>query len=53
MASITYDQACCVYPGADKLAVDRLDLDIEIKEHFITAPPLCCLDLHLFRTVHH
>lgn len=29
MASITYDKACCVYPGADKLAVDSLDLDID------------------------
>lgn len=28
---------------------DRLDLNIEIKEHFIIAPPLCCLNLHLFR----
>ena len=29
MASITYDKACCVYPGADKLAVDSLNLDID------------------------
>jgi multiple sugar transport system ATP-binding protein len=39
MASITYDQACCVYPGADKLAVDRLDLDIEDGEFVVLVGP--------------
>ncbi len=39
MASITYDQACCVYPGADKLAVDQLNLDIEDGEFIVLVGP--------------
>ncbi|MFW0785061.1 sn-glycerol-3-phosphate ABC transporter ATP-binding protein UgpC [Gordonia sp. CPCC 206044] len=39
MASITYDAACCVYPGADKLAVDRLDLDIADGEFVVLVGP--------------
>ncbi|MEE3850105.1 ABC transporter ATP-binding protein [Gordonia sp. LSe1-13] len=39
MASITYDGACCVYPGADKLAVDRLNLDISDGEFVVLVGP--------------
>jgi multiple sugar transport system ATP-binding protein len=39
MASITYDKACCVYPGADKLAVDSLDLDIADGEFVVLVGP--------------
>ena len=39
MASITYDKACCVYPGADKLAVDSLDLGIEDGEFIVLVGP--------------
>ena len=39
MASITYDKACCVYPGAEKLAVDSLDLDIEDGEFIVLVGP--------------
>ncbi|MDL9946842.1 sn-glycerol-3-phosphate ABC transporter ATP-binding protein UgpC [Gordonia sp. ABSL11-1] len=39
MASITYDDACCVYPGADKLAVDRLNLDITDGEFIVLVGP--------------
>ncbi|MEP9394995.1 sn-glycerol-3-phosphate ABC transporter ATP-binding protein UgpC [Gordonia sp. VNK1] len=39
MASITYDKACCVYPGADKLAVDSLDLDINDGEFVVLVGP--------------
>ena len=28
MATITYKNASCIYPGSDKLAVDSLNLDI-------------------------
>ncbi|MBT0565237.1 ABC transporter ATP-binding protein [Williamsia sp. CHRR-6] len=39
MASITYDKACCVYPGADTLAVDSLDLDIADGEFVVLVGP--------------
>ncbi|GAA1893258.1 ABC transporter ATP-binding protein [Williamsia serinedens] len=39
MASITYDKACCVYPGADRLAVDSLDLDIADGEFVVLVGP--------------
>ncbi|GGF29800.1 ABC transporter ATP-binding protein [Williamsia phyllosphaerae] len=39
MASITYDNACCVYPGADKLAVDSLNLDIADGEFVVLVGP--------------
>ncbi|NDZ97057.1 sn-glycerol-3-phosphate ABC transporter ATP-binding protein UgpC [Streptomyces sp. SID6673] len=39
MASISYDDACCVYPGADKLAVDRLNLDIADGEFVVLVGP--------------
>ncbi|MGC5248604.1 ABC transporter ATP-binding protein [Gordonia sp. DT219] len=39
MATIAYDKACCVYPGADKLAVDSLDLDIADGEFVVLVGP--------------
>ncbi|EOM74849.1 sn-glycerol-3-phosphate ABC transporter ATP-binding protein UgpC [Rhodococcus rhodnii] len=39
MASIAYQQACCVYPGAERLAVDRLDLDIHDGEFVVLVGP--------------
>ncbi|GAB3134479.1 sn-glycerol-3-phosphate ABC transporter ATP-binding protein UgpC [Tsukamurella serpentis] len=39
MASITYDKACCVYPGAQSLAVDSLDLDIADGEFVVLVGP--------------
>ncbi|GAA4400090.1 ABC transporter ATP-binding protein [Tsukamurella soli] len=39
MASISYDNACCVYPGADKLAVDSLSLDIDDGEFVVLVGP--------------
>ncbi|BDD82377.1 ABC transporter ATP-binding protein [Tsukamurella pulmonis] len=39
MASITYDKACCVYPGAETLAVDSLDLDIADGEFVVLVGP--------------
>ncbi|WP_019204463.1 ABC transporter ATP-binding protein [Tsukamurella sp. 1534] len=39
MASITYEDACCVYPGADKLAVDSLNLDIADGEFVVLVGP--------------
>ncbi|GAC69647.1 ABC transporter ATP-binding protein [Gordonia soli] len=39
MASITYDNACCVYPGAEKLAVDSLNLDIDDGEFVVLVGP--------------
>ncbi|MDF0528684.1 sn-glycerol-3-phosphate ABC transporter ATP-binding protein UgpC [Tsukamurella sp. 8F] len=39
MASITYENACCVYPGADTLAVDSLNLDIEDGEFVVLVGP--------------
>ncbi|QUD83257.1 sn-glycerol-3-phosphate ABC transporter ATP-binding protein UgpC [Gordonia polyisoprenivorans] len=39
MATITYDKACCVYPGAESLAVDSLDLDIADGEFVVLVGP--------------
>lgn len=39
MASITYDKASCVYPGAEALAVDSLDLDIDDGEFVVLVGP--------------
>ncbi|ORM33888.1 sn-glycerol-3-phosphate ABC transporter ATP-binding protein UgpC [Williamsia sp. 1135] len=39
MATISYENACCVYPGADSLAVDSLNLDIEDGEFVVLVGP--------------
>lgn len=39
MATIHYDSASCVYPGADTLAVDSLDLDIADGEFIVLVGP--------------
>ncbi|GAB2687937.1 ABC transporter ATP-binding protein [Nocardia thraciensis] len=39
MATIHYDQASCVYAGADTLAVDALDLDIDDGEFIVLVGP--------------
>ncbi len=39
MASITYDNATCIYPGTDRPAVDSLDLDIEDGEFVVLVGP--------------
>jgi multiple sugar transport system ATP-binding protein len=39
MATITYREASCIYPGSDKLAVDSLNLDIEDGEFVVLVGP--------------
>lgn len=39
MASVTYDQATRIYPGADKPSVDRLSLDIADGEFLVLVGP--------------
>jgi multiple sugar transport system ATP-binding protein len=39
MATITYKNASCIYPGSDKLAVDSLDLDIADGEFIVLVGP--------------
>jgi multiple sugar transport system ATP-binding protein len=39
MASITYKNASCIYPGSDKLAVDSLNLDISDGEFIVLVGP--------------
>ncbi len=39
MATITYRNASCIYPGSDKLAVDSLDLDISDGEFVVLVGP--------------
>ena len=39
MASVTYDQATRIYPGADKPSVDRLNLDIADGEFLVLVGP--------------
>jgi multiple sugar transport system ATP-binding protein len=39
MASITYKNASCIYPGSDKLAVDSLNLDIADGEFVVLVGP--------------
>ncbi|MFG1933715.1 ABC transporter ATP-binding protein [Mycobacterium sp. NPDC048908] len=39
MASITYKNASCIYPGSDKLAVDSLSLDIQDGEFVVLVGP--------------
>ena len=40
MATITYDNASCIYEGSDKLAVDSLNLDIEDGEFVVLVGPV-------------
>jgi multiple sugar transport system ATP-binding protein len=42
MASVTYEKASCVYPGADKPAVDELELTIEDGEFMVLVGPSGC-----------
>jgi multiple sugar transport system ATP-binding protein len=42
MASVTYQAATAVYPGADRPAVDALDLDIEDGEMLVLVGPSGC-----------
>ncbi len=42
MATVTYDKASRVYPGAEKPAVDRLDLSIEDGEFLVLVGPSGC-----------
>ena len=39
MATITYKNASCIYPGSDKLAVDSLNLDIQDGEFVVLVGP--------------
>lgn len=39
MASITYNNATCIYEGSDKLAVDSLNLDIQDGEFVVLVGP--------------
>jgi multiple sugar transport system ATP-binding protein len=42
MAEVTYDGATCIYPGADKPAVDRLDLAVRDGEFVVMVGPSGC-----------
>ncbi|KUL48748.1 sugar ABC transporter ATP-binding protein [Streptomyces sp. NRRL F-4489] len=42
MATVTYDQATRIYPGADKPAVDKLDITIEDGEFLVLVGPSGC-----------
>ena len=42
MASVTFDHASRVYPGADKPAVDQLCLDIADGEFLVLVGPSGC-----------
>ncbi|MGY2066275.1 ABC transporter ATP-binding protein [Blastococcus sp. SYSU DS0619] len=42
MASVTYDHTRCVYPGADRPAVDQLELQIEDGEFLVLVGPSGC-----------
>ncbi len=42
MASVTYDKASRIYPGADRPAVDALDLDIADGEFLVLVGPSGC-----------
>ena len=39
MASVTYDKATRIYPGADKPSVDKLDLEIADGEFLVLVGP--------------
>ncbi|MER5972509.1 sn-glycerol-3-phosphate ABC transporter ATP-binding protein UgpC [Streptomyces sp. NPDC002055] len=42
MATVTYDQATRIYPGTDKPAVDKLDIQIEDGEFLVLVGPSGC-----------
>jgi multiple sugar transport system ATP-binding protein len=42
MAEVTYDNATCIYPGADRPAVDRLELAIGDGEFVVMVGPSGC-----------
>lgn len=42
MATVTYDSATRIYPGGDKPAVDKLDIDIEDGEFLVLVGPSGC-----------
>lgn len=42
MATVTYDKATRIYPGADKPAVDQLDISIEDGEFLVLVGPSGC-----------
>src|SRR3954447_18844702 len=42
MAPVTYEQATCVYPGAERPAVDALDLDVQDGEFLVLVGPSGC-----------
>ena len=42
MATVSYDQATRIYPGADKPAVDRLNIDIADGEFLVLVGPSGC-----------
>ena len=42
MAGVTYDAASCVYPGAERPAVDQLNLDIQDGEFLVLVGPSGC-----------
>ncbi len=42
MAEVTYDQASCIYPGAEVATIDKLDLDIHDAEFMVLVGPSGC-----------
>src|SRR5215831_6527263 len=42
MAEVTYDSATCIYPGADRPAVDALQLPIKDGEFVVMVGPSGC-----------
>jgi multiple sugar transport system ATP-binding protein len=42
MATVTFDKATRVYPGADKPSVDKLDLEIGDGEFLVLVGPSGC-----------
>ena len=42
MAEVTYDNATCIYPGAERPAVDRLELGIKDGEFVVMVGPSGC-----------
>ena len=42
MATVTFDKATRIYPGADKPSVDKLDLEIQDGEFLVLVGPSGC-----------